>query len=45
MQDAIEHYLTLNTDELTTIQKKELVRMIVREIRVYKDERIDIYTF
>jgi site-specific DNA recombinase len=45
LQDAIEYYLTLNPDELTSDQKKELVRMVVREIRVYKDERVDIYTF
>lgn len=45
LEEAMEYYLTLNPDEITFEQKQSLVRMIVREIRIYKDERVDIFGF
>ncbi|WP_342574615.1 hypothetical protein [Paenibacillus sp. FSL M8-0142] len=46
LQDAMEYYLTLNPEEITFDQKRELVRMIVKEIRVYKEDgKIQIMTF
>lgn len=44
LQGAVEYYLS-NKEELTREHKKELVRMIVKEIRIYKDERVDIFTY
>ncbi|WP_127483966.1 recombinase family protein [Paenibacillus ehimensis] len=42
-QDAVKHYLE-KKDALTFDDKKELIRMVVREVQVFKD-RIDIYSF
>lgn len=45
LQEAAEHYLTKSPEELTFAEKKELIRLIVREIRVSKDGTMNIYTF
>lgn len=42
--DAAEYYLTKGSDELTFEDRQELIREVVREIRVYKD-RVDIFSF
>jgi len=44
LQDTLEYYLTLNPDELTFEDKQNLIRRVVREVRVTKDE-INIISF
>lgn len=43
-QEAAKYYLSKNSEELTFEDKQELIRMVVREIYVYKD-RIEVKTF
>lgn len=45
LKEASEYYLSLNYDGLTFSDKKELIRRVVKEIRVSKDKDIDIYTW
>ena len=45
VQEAVEHYLAVHPEELTEGQRREILRMVVREIRVYKDGRVDVFTF
>lgn len=42
--DAAEYYLTKGIDELSLEDKKNIIRTVVKEVRVF-DDRIDIYTF
>lgn len=44
LQDTLEYYLTLNPDELTFEDKQNLIRRVVKEVRVTKDE-IKIISF
>lgn len=44
IQKASEYYLTLPSEELSLNTKKELIRSVVKEIRVSKDKKVDIYT-
>lgn len=44
VQETLEYYLSLNPDELTFDDKQNLIRRVVKEVRVY-DDRIDIITF
>lgn len=44
LQETLEYYLTLNPDELTFDDKQNLIRRVVKEIRVTKDE-IKIISF
>ncbi|ASJ52934.1 recombinase family protein [Brevibacillus formosus] len=44
IQEAAEYYLSKGQDELTFEDKKELIRHVVREVRVF-EESVDIYTF
>ncbi|MEK8128343.1 recombinase family protein [Paenibacillus filicis] len=44
VKEAVEYYLQKNQGELTVDDKQELIRHIVKEIRVYDDE-VEIYTF
>lgn len=44
IQEAAEYYLSKAQDELTFEDKKELIRHVVREIRVF-EESVEIYTF
>lgn len=43
-QDAAIHYLSKGENELTFEDKQELVRYVVREVIVYRDN-VEIYTF
>jgi len=45
VQEAVEHYLAVHPEELTEGQRREILRMVVHEIRVYKDGRVDVFTF
>ncbi|WP_267238275.1 recombinase family protein [Paenibacillus polymyxa] len=44
LKETLEYYLTLNPDELTFEDKQNLIRRVVREVRVTKDE-VNIITF
>ncbi|MBG9944393.1 recombinase family protein [Brevibacillus formosus] len=44
IQEAAEYYLSKAQDELTFEDKKELIRHVVREVRVF-EESVEIYTF
>ncbi|MED1919460.1 recombinase family protein [Bacillus thuringiensis] len=44
IQEAAEYYLSKAQDELTFEDKKELIRHVVREVRVI-EESVEIYTF
>lgn len=44
IKETLEYYLTLNPDELTFEDKQNLIRRVVREVRVTKDE-VNIITF
>ncbi len=44
LQEAAEYYLNKGERELTFDDKRELIRHIVREIRVHEDD-VEIYTF
>jgi site-specific DNA recombinase len=44
LQETLEYYLTFNPDELTFEDKQNLIRRVVREVRVTKDE-INIISF
>lgn len=44
MQEALEYYLSKAPEEITFQDKKELIRFIVREVRVYKNE-IKVFGF
>lgn len=44
IQETLEYYLTLNPEELTFEDKQNLIRRVVREVRVTKDE-INIISF
>lgn len=44
LRDASEYYLKLDPEAITFEDKKALIRMVVREIRVYKD-RADVFLF
>lgn len=43
LEEAMAVYFS--KDELTVEDKQELLRMAVREIRVYKDGKVDMFTF
>ncbi|QJC52724.1 recombinase family protein [Paenibacillus albicereus] len=43
--DLIAHYLSKDLDNLSFEDKQEIIRSLVREVRVYKGERVDIYGF
>jgi len=42
--DAAEYYLNKGLDELTFEDRQEIIRTVVKEVKIYKD-RIDIFTF
>lgn len=44
IREALEYYLTLPSENLSTNTKKELIRSVVKEIRVTRDKKVDIYT-
>ncbi|TQK73519.1 site-specific DNA recombinase [Brevibacillus sp. AG162] len=44
IQEAAEYYLSKAQDQLTFEDKKELIRHVVREVRVF-EESMEIYTF
>lgn len=44
MAETLEYYLTLNPDELTFEDKRTIIRMVAREIRVGEDE-VEIIPF
>ncbi|WP_429842777.1 recombinase family protein [Brevibacillus sp. FIR094] len=44
IQEAAEYYLSKAQDELTFEDKKELIRHVVREVRIF-EESVEIYTF
>lgn len=44
IQEAVEYYLGKNSGALTFEDKKEMIRSVVKEVRVFKD-RIDILGF
>ncbi|ATF12497.1 recombinase family protein [Brevibacillus brevis X23] len=44
IQEAAEYYLLKAQDELTFEDKKELIRQVVREVRVF-EEGVEIFTF
>ncbi|MFG0216850.1 recombinase family protein [Brevibacillus porteri] len=44
IQEAAEYYLSKAQDELTFEDKKELIRHVVREVRVF-EESVEIFTF
>ncbi|MGO4887317.1 recombinase family protein [Anaerobacillus sp. MEB173] len=44
MQKASEYYLSLSKNELSHDVKKDVIRSVVKEIRVTVDNKIDIYT-
>jgi len=44
LQEAVDYYLTKNKDALTFDDRQKLIRMVVREVRAFRD-RIEIYTF
>ncbi|MFA4135200.1 MULTISPECIES: recombinase family protein [unclassified Brevibacillus] len=44
IQEAADYYLSKAQDELSFEDKKELIRHVVREVRVY-EESVEIYTF
>lgn len=44
IQEAAEYYLAKNPESLSFQDKKELIRHVVREIRVF-DDNIEMYTF
>ncbi len=44
LQETLEYYLTLNPDELTFEDKQNLIRRVVKEVRVFKNE-VNIITF
>ncbi|BAH42907.1 putative DNA recombinase [Brevibacillus brevis NBRC 100599] len=44
IQEAADYYLSKAQDELSFGDKKELIRHVVREVRVY-EESVEIYTF
>jgi site-specific DNA recombinase len=45
LHEASQYYLTLSDEELSFEVKQELIRKVVREIRLDKEQEIDIYTF
>jgi len=45
LQKAINFYLKVKPNELTFVQKRELVRMVIREIRIFKNGKMDVFTF
>ncbi|MNP75348.1 hypothetical protein D3C76_1723970 [compost metagenome] len=44
MMEAVQYYLSKGQEELTFDEKRDLIRQVVREIRVYEDS-VEIYTF
>lgn len=44
IQEAVEYFLGRNSDALTFEDKKEMIRSVVKEVRVYND-RVDILGF
>lgn len=44
LREAAEYYLSKGQDELTFEDKQEIIRHIVREVRVFADN-VEIYTF
>lgn len=44
LQETLEYYLTMNPQELTFEDKQNLIRRVVREVRVSKEE-VNIITF
>lgn len=45
LQETLEYYLTLNPEELTFEDKQNLIRRVVREVRVHNNEEVNIITF
>ncbi|OZB90043.1 recombinase family protein [Paenibacillus sp. XY044] len=45
LQETLEYYLTLNPDELTFEDKQNLIRRVVKEVRVFNNEEVNIITF
>jgi site-specific DNA recombinase len=44
LMEAVQYYLSKGQDELTFEEKRDLIRQVTREIRVYED-RVEIFTF
>lgn len=44
IMETLDYYLNLNSDKLTFDDKQNLIRRVVKEVRVY-DDRLDMITF
>jgi site-specific DNA recombinase len=44
LMEAVQYYLSKGQDELSFEEKRDLIRQVVREIRVYEDT-VEIFTF
>lgn len=44
IQEAVDYYVNKNPELLTFEDRKEIIRLIVKEVRVFKD-RVDIHSF
>jgi site-specific DNA recombinase len=44
LMEAVQYYLSKGQDELEFEEKRDLIRQVVREIRVYEDS-VEIFTF
>lgn len=44
LQNASEYYLSLTNNEILFETKREIIRSVIKEIRVSKDKKVDIYT-
>lgn len=44
LMEAVQYYLSKGQDELTFEEKRDLIRQVTREIRVYED-KVEIFTF
>jgi site-specific DNA recombinase len=42
--EAVQYYLSKGQDELSFDDKRDLIRQVVREIRLY-EESVEIFTF
>lgn len=44
LQKASEYYLTVSAEEISNSLKKDLIRSVVKEIRVTRDKKVEIYS-
>lgn len=45
LQEAVDYYLNLNPDELTFEHKQQLIRHVIKEIRIYRDGNVELHAF